>query len=462
MHFRNYFTYFLFGLICVSLLTSNANAAITIESVSGASVIDKESSSSIKIYGGIAGTDSAGDCASKDTVNTCNNCNSGSLLACNENRIYDTLTLTIQLKSSTVSGEIKLLKSTSIVATGETTTTTNQTKSISVNWSAICSNTTGADASCSTNETSATAFTVGIDSDDDGDLDDSAGVSVYINTPGSANTIDYCDGSQGEGICSYEIFPGDKKVYFLDPESDESTFPVTTYGLSITSVRVYLSTDSFANATPTNADLIADLDGDVDDDDNFYVTKRTITGTEIENDSFYFSRIGVVDTAGNVSFLTSDANIDAAGTCDSTWTSSSVISDTDDDGCPYVAKPGVVVGLLSEDVNCFIATAAYGNFWNNKVKDLRNFRDKYLKTTKWGQNFVDFYYEHSPRLARWIHNRPAAQPFVRILLWPAWALATISLKWGLAWMLITVFATLLIPFAVYRYWLRSRLLLKAQ
>lgn len=47
---------------------------------------------------------------------------------------------------------------------------------------------------------------------------------------------------------------------------------------------------------------------------------------------------------------------------------------------------------------CYIATMAYGNYNHPQVIVLRNFRDKYLLTTKAGQYFVAFYYWLSPKL----------------------------------------------------------------
>lgn len=48
---------------------------------------------------------------------------------------------------------------------------------------------------------------------------------------------------------------------------------------------------------------------------------------------------------------------------------------------------------------CFIATAAYGNFYHPHVVELRNFRDGFLLKTRFGEIFVSLYYKYSPYIA---------------------------------------------------------------
>ena len=67
---------------------------------------------------------------------------------------------------------------------------------------------------------------------------------------------------------------------------------------------------------------------------------------------------------------------------------------------------------------CFIATAAYGSPLDSHVAALRAFRDTYLLTNRPGKSFVDFYYRHSPPLARLIARRPALRTMTRWALTP--------------------------------------------
>ena len=67
---------------------------------------------------------------------------------------------------------------------------------------------------------------------------------------------------------------------------------------------------------------------------------------------------------------------------------------------------------------CFIATAAYGSYFEPNVKVLRDFRDKYLLHNELGRAFVDLYYEHSPAIARSIVGNEFVKSLVRFVLTP--------------------------------------------
>lgn len=67
---------------------------------------------------------------------------------------------------------------------------------------------------------------------------------------------------------------------------------------------------------------------------------------------------------------------------------------------------------------CFIATAAYGSYFEPHVMTLRHFRDDYLLTNSPGQSFVKFYYHNSPPVANWIAERSWARFLVRVALTP--------------------------------------------
>ncbi|MCX5701718.1 MAG: putative Ig domain-containing protein [Candidatus Omnitrophica bacterium] len=67
---------------------------------------------------------------------------------------------------------------------------------------------------------------------------------------------------------------------------------------------------------------------------------------------------------------------------------------------------------------CFIATAAYGSYEDSSVKILREFRDNFLLTNKWGREFVKFYYRHSPPIADFIRDKEELKTLVRWVLRP--------------------------------------------
>lgn len=77
---------------------------------------------------------------------------------------------------------------------------------------------------------------------------------------------------------------------------------------------------------------------------------------------------------------------------------------------------------------CFIATASYGSCEQQSVSLLRRFRDEVLLTNPAGKWFVDFYYEHSPALAKIIENSSILKLITRILLLPFIGLAAIAIN----------------------------------
>jgi hypothetical protein len=73
----------------------------------------------------------------------------------------------------------------------------------------------------------------------------------------------------------------------------------------------------------------------------------------------------------------------------------------------FVAGPG-----------CFIATAAFGSALHPHVEALRVFRDRVLLKHRAGRAFVEFYYRHSPPIAKLIATRPWVRAIVRWMLAP--------------------------------------------
>ena len=84
--------------------------------------------------------------------------------------------------------------------------------------------------------------------------------------------------------------------------------------------------------------------------------------------------------------------------------------------------PLLGTGLSASEENsnkkCFIATAAYGSYLDEEVVVLRNFRDEFLLSSKFGQWIVKNYYIYSPPLANTIENNDGLRLVVRIILVP--------------------------------------------
>lgn len=81
-------------------------------------------------------------------------------------------------------------------------------------------------------------------------------------------------------------------------------------------------------------------------------------------------------------------------------------------------------------IECFIATAAYGTYFEPEVKVLRKFRDTWLLPYSAGRSFVDWYYKISPPIANviaqheWLRalTRGALMPVVYSIQYPVAAM----------------------------------------
>jgi hypothetical protein len=79
---------------------------------------------------------------------------------------------------------------------------------------------------------------------------------------------------------------------------------------------------------------------------------------------------------------------------------------------------------------CFIATAAFGSYFDPYVMVLREFRDTFLMTTRPGRAFVRWYYRTSPSIADRIRTSEALKAGVRGLLMPLVCFSALCLKVG--------------------------------
>ena len=79
------------------------------------------------------------------------------------------------------------------------------------------------------------------------------------------------------------------------------------------------------------------------------------------------------------------------------------------------------------ELNCFIATAAYGSPLHPYVEILRNFRDRFLMPRKLGRMLVRIYYRHSPFIANIITKHKALKLVVRVTLLPIIAFSYLML-----------------------------------
>ncbi|MBD3669644.1 MAG: M6 family metalloprotease domain-containing protein [Gammaproteobacteria bacterium] len=113
-------------------------------------------------------------------------------------------------------------------------------------------------------------------------------------------------------------------------------------------------------------------------------------------------------------------------------------------------ESAVSQSLTSQDLRCFIATAAHGSAMAPQVQWLREFRDRYLISHSLGRELVAIYYRYSPPLAERIARYETARAGVRVLLAPLIALAWLSVQLGL------MDAVMLMLMAVVGMWMAGQ------
>src|SRR6185437_16583736 len=130
----------------------------------------------------------------------------------------------------------------------------------------------------------------------------------------------------------------------------------------------YAQTNDPSTVTPTglHVDTAVETDGTLQ---NSYISNLT-------NGAMYCVLPQLIDNAGNIGYMFTVGDESSNSECTS---------------------PDQIICLLSQNGQCFIATAAYGSNMESHVQTLRAFRDKFLIPTKFGRNFVSWYYKHSPQ-----------------------------------------------------------------
>ncbi|MDO8281579.1 MAG: YncE family protein [Thermodesulfovibrionia bacterium] len=84
----------------------------------------------------------------------------------------------------------------------------------------------------------------------------------------------------------------------------------------------------------------------------------------------------------------------------------------------FIGSPPEETDSNSSSSFCFIATAAYGSYFEPNVKVLRDFRDNILLTNRAGKAFVKFYYRTSPPIAGYIAKHENLRTVTRWALTP--------------------------------------------
>ena len=388
-----------------------------------------ESSGNYSVYGGVGGG-LTGGCASPSGARTCNNCNLADT-ACNESRIYDALQLQVTFKVDDDSGisnetlDVELNDSTNnrqnlTLTSGSGNYSAGDTVTFTVEWDDICTS-YGVAATCE-----AQSFKTEMIIDLGGTEED---LDIYVHTPQADVSVDLLDCTTGaaegtaDGICFFHAYPGDKKIFYTDIVSINE-YPDTDI-VDFIGIRVFISDTNFADANynSTSYQNLSIPDGDEVPDPNLI--------EDLENGRTYWFRSAMIDRANNIAYLQdpTDAIDNEQASCDGATDTAGDI--TKDSVCDMMATPSAVYGLLNDEINCFISTAAYGSHWRPNVQTFRRFRGKFLSGHPMGEKFIKWYYKHGEAAADFIAKNETLRSIARIVLLPFLWFAKASLNFGI-------------------------------
>lgn len=439
--------------VAISLTAVDTYAAISISSASGVSAVD--SGVTPIFYGGTAGSGTAGTCTAV-TATTCNNCAqaaAAAILPCNRNRITVSTIARVYFASSEKDGRATITKEdgTTTIYQNPTSVTKGTTTNIQVTWQPdICSRmaTTAIQSDCEGGTPGVNdSLPVRIGIDGDGDQRLSSAADEYINASFKvqrtmAGEVDISAGTVAgtNGIYHFTIYPGDAKVYAEDLTAWFG-FPNSANSVAYTKAHLLykpVATDACDVGLFGNIDVNPDSGSitsqDINADDGKLADPRFFG---FQNDvTYYMFKIGLEDRAGNIGLFTAD------GDC---------VAVADTTGTDHVVKPGEVLGLLKEQQNCFISTAAFGSRMAPQVQVFRNFRDTFLVKNWLGRKLTLMYYDYSPKFAKVVAQNDGLRFASRIVLYPFLAFAQLALKIGFLGATL-VFSIFLL--AVFQLWVR--------
>lgn len=460
--FINFFAIVIFSVLSCLYFGSYAKAAnaLKIISVSGASGYDAGTgTASPTIYGGITGD--IVDCQNAYGESTaCNNCipsqPAGSEKACNTSRIHNSLVLRIEFEVvADITGPISFghntggatsFSSGSFTPSPTTSLSKGSTGSVEITWGTLCGLfLASADSSCPAAPGTNTNVTLYISLDSSYDTTKRIEINLNFLDPNATTTSDLLGcattglspTAPDDGICRFNAKPGDGKVYV----DDNITIPNCTVKFKY--ARFFYSNisvgDSFIDASygssnyvdlPFDSNCTPDGDWVIDGLTNGQVYAFRSSMVDLANNNVFLNTYDTVVTGGPEGILGAQPSCNDADLAAVAELPGDTGFDADTD-CTFAARPGQVEGLLPEDFNCFIATAAYGTGFEPKVFTLRKFRNHFLLRNSIGKSIIKTYYKYGPAAARYIADKPLLRSLTRGALWPVWGLAWLSLQYGL-------------------------------
>ncbi len=419
---------------------------------------DLETPSKLYINAGYA-LPTASSCA-KDGINTCNTClgnvvqNSGGTSSvpapCNEKSIYEELPLTIQVTSDkTDINDLVVGVATSTTYSGNSKSFTLQkssgnTYTFSAPWSLIAS-TFDLKLVCANADSASCGGTATFYFGPVREEKFVEQVTVVV-TYGSINYNSASDPVNGfkkalapaclpttmdplvtdnvdksEGLCFFEMFPGDGKAYInnaingwgstpADPNTALTYSSLVMFYIEKTTGTSFETLKTIQNNSPKTTITIAASENDPLSD---YKVGQLENGNE-EGQRTYCFLPALQDQVGNIYYYLDIQKIISTGQF------------TDAQFDKMCASPSEVVGILS-DKDCFIATVAFGTRFHPFLDILRQFRNTYLHPYAFGQKIIKFYYAKGPGWAKEISHYPLAKSIVKVVLLPVIAFAYLVL-----------------------------------
>ncbi len=385
------------------------------------------------------------------------NPNVGTFHGCHENRVNGSSVISIQF---TESDEISNLRAYAVInppleSTGatnkkiseslNTVSGFNQTETVTFTWRELCQQikinsltyATFREDTQTCNANGSLTIAVGFGTSHT-DLISTKSITFNLYSPNPALGViikpAVCGSPVGNefGFCDLAIVPGDEGGYlYADTDAvhqnklHQASFSINTfdsYGNSLTltnnveGMRIFVSPTSFIDAQPnvpsttTHDFTISNISLNIASFENNKFSG--LKNSTIEKPLSYYVRASTIDSSGTISQLMGDSYC-PGGICNE-----------------FKISPSQVAGIISEN-SCFITTATYGSDQAYQVNFFKAFRKKFLFTNSFGRKIILLYNTYGPIGADWIRTHPFSQKYIRILLYPFYGFAYLSVRFSI-------------------------------
>ena len=190
---------------------------------------------------------------------------------------------------------------------------------------------------------------------------------------------------------------------------------------------------AYYGTADTNVDMPCNPDPQADINENWTIGDSE--GIDNDGDGLYDAN----DPDCQAAAVCGDGTVDPSEDCDEGNANGTTTCGCQTD-CTYPRADTAACDSGGE--GCFIATAAYGSYWEPHVMTLRQFRDEHLLTNKLGTKFVEAYYKYSPSMASYIAEHDSLRSVTRIGLAPLVGFSFLAMNFGMMAALAVLFGVL--------------------